>query len=125
MPPVCKRLDDFRDCQQRDVLASLCARSNRLELDGCCNFLLDLTIQLRFNRDRSSGYSCEINAFLFAFHSTELTKGQIVFLGIFGLFTAKLLIDFKLNHPNVHTMFVTAGFYCDCAKNVLTSAIQG
>jgi amino acid permease len=28
----------------------------------------------------------------------------IVFLGIFGLFTAKLLIDFKLNHPNVHTM---------------------
>ncbi|KIJ68230.1 hypothetical protein HYDPIDRAFT_82700 [Hydnomerulius pinastri MD-312] len=28
----------------------------------------------------------------------------IVFLGAFGLFTAKLLIDFKLNHPNVHTM---------------------
>ncbi|KAF8559273.1 amino acid transporter [Imleria badia] len=28
----------------------------------------------------------------------------IVFLGIFALFTAKLLIDFKLNHPNVHTM---------------------
>lgn len=28
----------------------------------------------------------------------------IVFLGIFGLYTAKLLIDFKLNHPNVHTM---------------------
>ncbi|KJA27230.1 hypothetical protein HYPSUDRAFT_131790 [Hypholoma sublateritium FD-334 SS-4] len=28
----------------------------------------------------------------------------IAFLGIFGLFTAKLLIDFKLNHPNVHTM---------------------
>jgi hypothetical protein len=30
-----------------------------------------------------------------------------VFLGIFGLFTAKLLIDFKLNHPNVHTMGIT------------------
>lgn len=28
----------------------------------------------------------------------------IVFLGIFGLFTAKLLIDFKLNHPQVHNM---------------------
>ncbi|KAF9243935.1 transmembrane amino acid transporter protein-domain-containing protein [Melanogaster broomeanus] len=28
----------------------------------------------------------------------------IVFLGVFGLFTAKLLIDFKLNHPDVHTM---------------------
>ncbi|KAF9476584.1 hypothetical protein BDN70DRAFT_158997 [Pholiota conissans] len=28
----------------------------------------------------------------------------IAFLGIFALFTAKLLIDFKLNHPNVHTM---------------------
>ncbi|KAG0709069.1 transmembrane amino acid transporter protein-domain-containing protein [Suillus ampliporus] len=28
----------------------------------------------------------------------------IVFLGIFGLYTAKLLIDFKLNHSNVHTM---------------------
>ncbi|KAJ3557436.1 hypothetical protein NP233_g11742 [Leucocoprinus birnbaumii] len=28
----------------------------------------------------------------------------IVFLGVFGLFTAKLLIDFKLNHPNVHSM---------------------
>ncbi|KAF8845266.1 hypothetical protein BDN67DRAFT_987000 [Paxillus ammoniavirescens] len=28
----------------------------------------------------------------------------IVFLGAFGLFTAKLLIDFKLNHPDVHTM---------------------
>ncbi|KAA1468635.1 hypothetical protein DENSPDRAFT_863722 [Dentipellis sp. KUC8613] len=27
-----------------------------------------------------------------------------VFLGIFGLFTAKLLIDFKLNHPEVHNM---------------------
>ncbi|KAI9572784.1 transmembrane amino acid transporter protein-domain-containing protein [Boletus coccyginus] len=28
----------------------------------------------------------------------------VVFLGIFALFTAKLLIDFKLIHPNVHTM---------------------
>ncbi|EKM60924.1 uncharacterized protein PHACADRAFT_156049 [Phanerochaete carnosa HHB-10118-sp] len=27
-----------------------------------------------------------------------------IFLGIFGLFTAKLLIDFKLNHPGVHSM---------------------
>lgn len=27
-----------------------------------------------------------------------------IFLGIFALYTAKLLIDFKLNHPNVHTM---------------------
>ncbi|KAH8100591.1 transmembrane amino acid transporter protein-domain-containing protein [Cristinia sonorae] len=27
-----------------------------------------------------------------------------VFLGIFGLFTAKLLIDFKVNHPEVHNM---------------------
>ncbi|KAJ3801680.1 transmembrane amino acid transporter protein-domain-containing protein [Lentinula aff. detonsa] len=28
----------------------------------------------------------------------------IVFLGVFGLFTAKLLIDFKLHHPSVHSM---------------------
>ncbi|KII93344.1 hypothetical protein PLICRDRAFT_100422 [Plicaturopsis crispa FD-325 SS-3] len=28
----------------------------------------------------------------------------IIFLGIFGLFTAKLLVDFKLNHPDVHNM---------------------
>jgi amino acid permease len=28
----------------------------------------------------------------------------IIFLGAFGLFTAKLLIDFKLNHPDVHNM---------------------
>ncbi|TFK57393.1 hypothetical protein OE88DRAFT_130401 [Heliocybe sulcata] len=28
----------------------------------------------------------------------------IVFLGMFALFTAKLLIDFKLNHPEVHNM---------------------
>lgn len=27
-----------------------------------------------------------------------------IFLGAFGLFTAKLLIDFKLNHPDVHNM---------------------
>jgi len=27
-----------------------------------------------------------------------------IFLGVFGLFTAKLLIDFKLNHPEVHSM---------------------
>jgi len=28
----------------------------------------------------------------------------IVFLGVFALYTAKLLIDFKLNHPSVHNM---------------------
>ncbi|KAJ4486381.1 transmembrane amino acid transporter protein-domain-containing protein [Lentinula aciculospora] len=28
----------------------------------------------------------------------------IIFLGAFGLFTAKLLIDFKLHHPSVHNM---------------------
>ncbi|KAF8586660.1 transmembrane amino acid transporter [Ramaria rubella] len=28
----------------------------------------------------------------------------IIFLGIFALFTAKLLVDFKLNHPGVHSM---------------------
>ncbi|KAF7319975.1 Amino acid transporter [Mycena kentingensis (nom. inval.)] len=28
----------------------------------------------------------------------------IVFFGIFALYTAKLLIDFKLNHPSVHNM---------------------
>ena len=27
-----------------------------------------------------------------------------VFLGIFALYTAKLLIDFKINHPEVHNM---------------------
>ncbi|KAI0035925.1 amino acid transporter [Vararia minispora EC-137] len=27
-----------------------------------------------------------------------------IFLGAFGLFTAKILIDFKLNHPGVHSM---------------------
>ncbi|EMD41739.1 hypothetical protein CERSUDRAFT_110316 [Gelatoporia subvermispora B] len=27
-----------------------------------------------------------------------------IFFGVFGLFTAKLLVDFKLNHPNVHNM---------------------
>ena len=31
-----------------------------------------------------------------------------IFLGIFGLFTAKLLIDFKLNHPAVHNMGMSA-----------------
>lgn len=41
---------------------------------------------------------------------SDLTKGivpaviLIIFLGVFGLFTAKLLIDFKLNHPEVHNM---------------------
>ncbi|KAJ3775079.1 transmembrane amino acid transporter protein-domain-containing protein [Lentinula raphanica] len=28
----------------------------------------------------------------------------IVFLGVFGLYTAKILIDFKLHHPSVHNM---------------------
>jgi hypothetical protein len=28
----------------------------------------------------------------------------IVFLGIWGLYTAKLLVDFKINHPEVHNM---------------------
>ncbi|KAI0785986.1 amino acid transporter [Abortiporus biennis] len=28
----------------------------------------------------------------------------IIFLGVFALYTAKLLIDFKLNHPDVHSM---------------------
>ncbi|KZW03609.1 hypothetical protein EXIGLDRAFT_664187 [Exidia glandulosa HHB12029] len=28
----------------------------------------------------------------------------LVFLGVFALFTAKLLVDFKLNHPEVHNM---------------------
>lgn len=28
----------------------------------------------------------------------------IIFLGVFALFTAKLLVDFKLNHPEVHSM---------------------
>ena len=27
----------------------------------------------------------------------------VVFLGIFARFTAKFLIDFKFDHPNVHT----------------------
>ena len=27
-----------------------------------------------------------------------------IFLGVFALYTAKLLIDFKLNHPEVHNM---------------------
>lgn len=27
-----------------------------------------------------------------------------IFLGIFALYTAKVLIDFKLNHPEVHNM---------------------
>ena len=27
-----------------------------------------------------------------------------IFLGMFALFTAKLLLDFKLNHPEVHSM---------------------
>ena len=27
-----------------------------------------------------------------------------VFLGLFALYTAKLLIDFKLRHPEVHNM---------------------
>jgi hypothetical protein len=28
----------------------------------------------------------------------------IVFLGVFALYTSKLLIDFKANHPSVHNM---------------------
>ncbi len=31
-----------------------------------------------------------------------------VFLGVFALYTAKLLIDFKLNHPEVHNMGTSA-----------------
>lgn len=27
-----------------------------------------------------------------------------IFLGVFALYTAKLLVDFKLNHPEVHNM---------------------
>ena len=27
-----------------------------------------------------------------------------IFLGVFALYTSKLLIDFKLNHPEVHNM---------------------
>jgi hypothetical protein len=40
----------------------------------------------------------------------------IVFLGGFGLFTAKLLIDFKTNHPQVHSMFVShlSLYLCSC-----------
>lgn len=34
-----------------------------------------------------------------------------VFLGIFALYTAKLLIDFKLNHPGVHNMGELWSFY--------------
>jgi hypothetical protein len=40
-----------------------------------------------------------------------IVVNQIVFLGAFGLFTAKLLVDFKLNHPNVHTMCVSLSSY--------------
>ena len=36
-----------------------------------------------------------------------------VFLGIFALYTAKLLIDFKLNHPGVHNMGELWSFYVD------------
>jgi hypothetical protein len=34
----------------------------------------------------------------------------IIFLGVFGLYTAKLLIDFKLNHPAVHNMSISISF---------------
>lgn len=39
-------------------------------------------------------------------HSSGIVPAVILicFLGVFGLYTAKLLIDFKLNHPDVHTM---------------------
>ena len=35
-------------------------------------------------------------------------------LGMFALFTAKLLVDFKLNHPEVHSMgrFRAPSFLC-------------
>jgi hypothetical protein len=36
----------------------------------------------------------------------------IVFLGTFGLFTARLLVDFKLNHPNVHNMGKFPRYFC-------------
>ena len=37
-----------------------------------------------------------------------------IFLGMFALFTAKLLVDFKLNHPEVHSMgrFRAPSFAC-------------
>jgi amino acid permease len=41
-----------------------------------------------------------------AYSTTGIVPGVIliVFMGIFALYTAKLLIDFKINHPEVHNM---------------------
>jgi hypothetical protein len=44
--------------------------------------------------------SCNFHFYLGIVPGLVLT----IFLGIFALFTSKLLIDFKLNHPNVHSM---------------------
>lgn len=46
---------------------------------------------------------------------------EIAFFGIFGLYTAKLLINFKLNHPGVHNMFVNIRPLCPTTPNLGTS----
>ena len=43
-----------------------------------------------------------------------------IFLGVFALFTAKLLVDFKLNHPEVHNM---GKYLSQCARNELRSHV--
>lgn len=49
----------------------------------------------------------------------------IVFLGIFGLYTAKLLIDFKLNHPEVHNMGMPSLFISTDKHSDLVSGDAG
>lgn len=44
-----------------------------------------------------------------------------IFLGVFGLFTAKLLIDFKLNHPSVHSMGMHMVLFRHPFRSFLTS----
>lgn len=84
IPLVRSIADDRGDRQQRDVITPQCARYSRSVLPVFY------------------GWSGKDNSVL----CTGIVPAVIliVFLGVFALYTAKLLIDFKLNHPEVHNM---------------------
>ena len=79
--PVCRLVHDRGDCEQRYAFAPFSYGSRWHSAFGDFDSLpgyVHLALRLRFWNNPA--------------------------IGIFGLFTAKLLIDFKLNHPEVHNM---------------------
>ena len=47
-----------------------------------------------------------------------------LFLGIFALYTSKLLIDFKLRHPQVHSMGALRALHTAIVASELTCPIR-